>query len=413
MAVSFILSLKRAKIQLRKLNFFTFLYYLLSLLILVVAAPYLIYLSFKNKYKKSVPARFFLLGNRSLKRSEQGIWFHACSLGETVALAPLTKYLNKYVLSITTTTQTGFDAAKKQVDRARFLPYEFWLPFWVRKQKVLVVLEAELWYMLFVAAKAKGTKTVLLNARISDRSYRSYKKMAWFYKRIFRYVDKVFCQSETDKVRLKELGAKDVEVIGNIKLANEVKATKSLPKPEGDMIVAASTHEGEEKLILEAFAVYQKEEIRKERLVVVPRHPERFASVHQLMEAFAKEMKLSYHRYSQQADFESDLVLVDMLGELINIYAISDVVILGGAFAPIGGHNPLEPATFKNKIISGTHYFNQKGLFPLVSNLQVCENEELVSCLERIDTIPYASIEGSVDLAPFYAWVEDAMQDKN
>ncbi|MDH5465342.1 MAG: 3-deoxy-D-manno-octulosonic acid transferase, partial [Thiovulaceae bacterium] len=177
-----------------------------------MALPYIIYLSFKKKYQRALPARFFMFKNRSLKKSS-GIWFHVCSLGEATALAPLVKQYEKNIVSITTITQTGFDAAKKLVDRVRFLPYELWLPFWIKKQKVLVVLEAEFWFMLFFVAKLKGIQTVLLNARISDRSYHKYLRMRWFYKRLFKYVDKVFCQSEVDKERLENLGAKNVEAI--------------------------------------------------------------------------------------------------------------------------------------------------------------------------------------------------------
>lgn len=361
---------------------------------------------FKAKYKKSVPARFFMWGNKRLPEDKDSVWFHACSLGETVALSPIVRELSDYRPSITVTTQTGFDAAQKISDKARYLPFEAWLPFWVRRQKVLVVLEAELWFMLFFMAKLRGTKTALLNARISDKSYHSYKKMAWFYRRLFKYVDKVFCQSEIDKERLLELGANNVEVIGNIKLANKVQATKKLVKPESMMIVGASTHESEEKLILDAYADYLKDE-KKSSLVMVPRHPERFNSVDKMMTAFAKTEGLSYHRYSEKANFDADLVLVDVLGELVNIYAISDVVILGGAFTPIGGHNPLEPAAFTNKILSGPEYFNQKGLFPLVKNLKIIENDELTKALKNIDEMETACLDGSVDLNPFYQWIKD------
>jgi 3-deoxy-D-manno-octulosonic-acid transferase len=362
-------------------------------------------MALKSKYRHSVPARFFMLKNSKFPKDENSIWFHACSLGETIALQPLLKELDAFNPSISVTTQTGFDAGKKMLDKVRFLPFEAWLPFWVTKQKTLVVLEAELWYMLFLMAKSKGTKTALLNARISDRSYKSYLKMTWFYKRLFAYVDRVFCQSEIDRDRLLALGAKNVEVIGNIKLANTVTATKELSKPEGLFIVGASTHESEEALILDAYASYLKERKKPSRLVMVPRHPERFKEVSKLMHTFASEHELSYHEYSQKDNFESDLVLVDTLGELINIYAISDVVILGGGFAPIGGHNPLEPATFNNKIISGEAFFNQKGLFPLVNNIKIVENDGLTEALQNIDAQEIASIEGSVDLTPFYDWI--------
>lgn len=384
------------------MTLFTLFYYLFSLLLLIVATPYLILRSFKDKYKKAIPSRFFLIGNRSLKKSEKGIWFHTCSLGETMALAPLVHQLKaEYTLSVTTTTQTGFNAGKSLVERVRFLPFEFWLPFWMRPQKVLVVLEAELWYMLFFVAKFKGMKTALLNARISDKSYNKYLKMRWFYRRLFKYVDKVFCQSEIDKERLIALGARDVEVIGNIKLAQDIQIKQHLEKKCDEMIVGASTHEGEERLILEAF-----EAKKGTQLVMVPRHPERFEQVAEMMQNFAAQHGLTFSRYTKDSGMDTDLVLIDTIGLLIDIYAISDLVILGGAFAAIGGHNPLEPAKFGNKIISGTHYFNQKGLFPLVENLVICENDQLKTILQKRQTILPSKLSGSVDITPFYQWIE-------
>jgi len=115
---------------------------------------------------------------------------------------------------------------------------------------------------------------------------------------------------------------------------------------------------------------------------VVPRHPERFEEVASYLKNFSKKRGLSFHRYSQREDFESDVIMIDKMGELINIYAISDVVLLGGSFVKnIGGHNPLEPATFGCKVLSGKHIFNQKSLFPLVENIEMIEVEEIATTL--------------------------------
>ena len=165
--------------------------------------------------------------------------------------------------------------------------------------------------------------------------------------------------------------------------------------------MAASTHAKEEALILQSI-VPNEDEV----LVIVPRHPERFDTVDVLLEAYVNEHNLSYHRFSKQANFESDVILVDCLGELVNIYAISDIVVLGGAFEPIGGHNPIEPAFFKNAIITGKQYFNQKALMPLVTNLHVCENEALNEMLAKRDSLEISTIEGDVDMSPFYTYIE-------
>ena len=263
----------------------------------------------------------------------------------------------------------------------------------MNKQKVLVVMEAELWYLLFLVAKKKGAKTLLINARISDKSYKSYKRFSFFYKKIFQNIDKVFAQSEVDKSRLEELGATNIEVIGNIKLAQLPKVNVNLEKPKQVIITAASTHENEEKLILEAFKKEQG------KLIIVPRHPERFEKVDFLIREFIKEKNISYQRYSIKDDFDSDIILVDKMGILNDIYSISDVVILGGAFEKIGGHNPIEPAFFNCKIISGKNIFNQKSLFDCIKNYYLIENDELGEYLNNIKNLekPILTKAGSIE----------------
>jgi len=314
-------------------------------------------------------------------------------MGETKALKPLIDALDDEDINISVVTNTGYEEALKHTSNVRFLPYEIFLPFWIKEQKILLVMEAELWYMLFLFARIKKTKTVLINARISDKSYNSYKKFSWFYKKIFENIDKVFAQSNEDKNRLLELGAKNVEVIGNIKLAIMPKVTKTLEKENDFVITAASTHRYEEQLILESYEKSQG------KLIIVPRHPERFDEVHSLVIQFIKDKALSYHRYSVKEDFASDIILVDKMGELNNIFAISDAVILGGAFERIGGHNPIEPAFFGCRIISGEHYFNQKPLFDCVKNYTIVKNDELKDIMKNIQTLEKSTLlkTGSVE----------------
>jgi 3-deoxy-D-manno-octulosonic-acid transferase len=183
----------------------SFIYSVLATLLYLLALPVLMYLSSKPKYKHSIPARFFLKQNPPF--AKEGIWFHACSLGEVRSLKPFLEALNAFPLRISTITQTGHKEALQfpTVD-VRYLPFEIFLPFWMSKQRVLVVLEAELWPLLFVVAKAKGIKTILLNARISDKSYASYQRFAFFYRWIFAHIDVVFAQSERDQQRLHSLG---------------------------------------------------------------------------------------------------------------------------------------------------------------------------------------------------------------
>jgi 3-deoxy-D-manno-octulosonic-acid transferase len=378
---------------------FSFFYFILGIFLYILALPYLLFKSRQTKYHQSIPARFFLKKNPPLK--ENGIWFHACSMGETKSLKPILEKLQEQNIHISTTTNTGFEQAQKFTKSVAYLPFEIFLPFWIKKQKTLIVMEAELWYFLFLFAKRKHTKTVLINARISDKSYTSYKKFSFFYKKIFNNIDKVFAQSELDKQRLLELGAKNVEVFGNIKLSDTPKVTKQYSKPKDSTIITcASTHENEEQLILDA---YKKEQ---GKLIVVPRHPERFEKVSILLQSFAKENNLSYKRFSHDQSFESDITLVDAMGELINIFAISDIVILGGAFEKIGGHNPVEPAFFNCKIISGEHIFNQKALFECVDNYYIVKNDELLDTMQNIKNLKASKLTKTGDIQTIVDFIE-------
>ncbi len=368
---------------------FTYLYMVIGVIAYVAMLPVLLLLPFSSKYRYSVPARFFLWRNPPFPKDK--IWFHACSLGEVKSLAPIIENLSQKV-NVSVITNTGYEAAKTLKAQRRFLPFEIFLPFWIVRQKALVVLEAELWYMLFYTARKKGAKTFLLNARISDRSYLRYKRFKWFYRHIFANVDTVFAQSFKDKERLEELGAQNVIVTGNIKSYQDIKATRNFEKPAHEVVTLASTHEKEEMLLLEHLRFDNR------KIVVVPRHPERFDAVAGMLAEFCKARGVSFHRFSEKENFESDLILVDKMGELVNIYAISDVVILGGSFVEgVGGHNPLEPAHFGVKLISGRHIHNQQALFPLVDNVEFCDSSEIE---DTITVAEPSSIVSKVDMRP-------------
>lgn len=363
-----------------------------------LALPLLIYLSFKQKYKESIPARFFLFNNPRFK-SSNGIWFHVCSLGEARALKPILELLEDKEIKITTITHTGHAESKRYNAEVRYLPYELFLPFWIKKQDLLIVLEAEFWYMLFVVAKAKGARVILLNARISEKSAKKYLQFAWFYEKLLSQVEIIYAQSEADKNRFLALGAKNIEVIGNIKLAGKISKTKEYKKPKTELIVAGSTHDGEEKSILKSFVEYKKQSDAK--LAIVPRHPERFEAVYELMKKYAHNHSLSLSRFSQDKEFETDMILVDAMGELNNIYAISDIAILGGAFREdVGGHNPLEPAYFGCKIITGKHFFHQKELFKYVHHVQFVEPDEIHKALLASKELPPSMVEEKINLEP-------------
>ena len=223
-----------------------------------------------------------------------------------------------------------------------------------------------------------------------------------FYKQLFKYVDKIFAQSQIDKKRLEDLGAKNIEVIGNIKLASLPKVSKVLTKPNATIITAGSTHKTEEELILNAWNKKQG------KLLLVPRHPERFEEVFDLVKNKYQDSNVTFHKYSEQKNFESDIIVADVMGELINIYAISDVVILGGGFIKTaGGHNPIEPAFFNTVVISGETIFNQKSLFECVNNYYLVKNDELKIYLDDIKNLKQTSLgqEGTVE--PILKYIKD------
>jgi len=190
------------------------------------------------------------------------------------------------------------------------------------------------------------------------------------------------------------LGAINVTVAGNIKAASAIALQKRYPKPKRSVITLASTHKGEEALLLE-----QLEPGERELLLVVPRHPERFLEVEKLLGRYAKRHGKRFAKWSEMEGFDADVILIDRMGMLIDLYAISDIVLLGGSFVDgIGGHNPLEPAHFGCRIISGPFYFNQKPLYELVENIEIIRPEALKHLRDRFDKIRSATITDHVDI---------------
>lgn len=364
-------------------------YNLFVSLIWLISLPLIFLLSFKKKYKRSLRARFLLYKNPKLSKSS--IHFHACSFGEINALKPLLNQIKDFSLS--TTTQTGFDEACKISKNVSFLPFENLIPIWKNQTKVLVVFEAELWLNLFKYYKKDGSYTILLNARISSRSYPKYRKFRFYYKMIFSYIDKVYAQTQVDKERLIQLGARNVEVIGNIKSVNSQKLSKIYPKFKERLIIIASSHDKEEERILNEIELDLSD-----KLIIAPRHPQRFDQVDKIFKNFAQKNGFSYERFAQNLGLNSKCILLDTLGELNNFYAISDIVILCGSFEDgIGGHNFIEPATFQNAVISGEFYFNQLALFYLCENIYISSYKDLNSLLKK--NLKKAKIKDRFDLS--------------
>lgn len=360
-------------------------YNLLSFFVLILASPFLALLSFKSKFKRSIPARFFLKKNQIFPQKEYH--FHACSLGEAVSIEPFVRAFDSTRVSVT--TDTGFAKASQFAKEVRFLPFECFLPFWLSPCRVLVVFESELWLNLFKYAKKNNSRTVLLNARISDKSYKKYLRFKLYYRWIFSYIDIVLAQSKVDKERLEKIGAKNVFVVGNVKSTNSIKPSKTYLKSKNRIIVIASSHQKEEERLLANIILKPNDQ-----LFVVPRHPERFGEVDVLLSKFSKKNNFSYEKFSDKnrsdnSIFESKVILVDAMSELINIYAISDIAIICGSFEDnIGGHNPIEAAKFNCKIISGKFIHNQKQLFESISGVKFCDYEDIDFAINDKDLKP-------------------------
>lgn len=345
------------------------------MIVYIIAAPFLLILSFcKEKYKVSLKSRFFL--HKNLKQKQGDVYFHACSFGEIKSLIPLIKLFP--ACKISTITQTGFCEASRHSEKVNFFPFEIFVPFWIRPCRVLVIFEAELWPMLVFMAKFYNAKVILLNARISNRSLKNYKRFSYFYRLIFKYIDVVFAQSQKDKERLEYLGARNVIVYKNIKANIKQGQMKNYSKPKARIIIFASTHENEEQLLLDEIKLEEND-----KLIIAPRHPERFGEVEGILKDFCQKNNYDMQKFSDFTLSENDFaiffktkcLLLDTLGELESFYKISDVVFLCGSFINnIGGHNPIEAARWNNVIISGKYYFNQESLYQEVDGLCICES---------------------------------------
>ncbi|MEO1941323.1 MAG: glycosyltransferase N-terminal domain-containing protein, partial [Campylobacterales bacterium] len=229
-----------------------YLYTLLLTLLYPFSIPILLYLARGERYRDSIPARFWLARNPPFSRPRR-FWFHGCSFGELRSIGPILKGLQKRGeleegVNITTITNTGFREGERLARRfngeCRYLPFDILIPFWGVPPERLVVLEAELWFLLFHWVRRHRGKVIILNGRISDRSWPRYWRFRWFYRSLFKNVELVLAQREVDRDRFLRLGAPRVEVVGNIKTL----FTPSPPLPlqfQRPIIVAGSTHRGE------------------------------------------------------------------------------------------------------------------------------------------------------------------------
>ncbi|MDR0747785.1 MAG: 3-deoxy-D-manno-octulosonic acid transferase [Helicobacteraceae bacterium] len=332
--------------------------------------------------------------------TKKGVWIHCASFGEARAISTIVSSVGGDI-NITAATKAGFDEARRLYPNAqtRYLPFENLLPFWTREQKALIVVDAELWYELFRTAKKRGAKTALFNARISDKSVGTYRRFRFLFSRVFSFIDRIYAQGKIDKERLLELGATKVDILGNIKLAQKPAIKHLFDKPDGIVTVAASTHEGEERLILDA---WKKSGIGG-KILIAPRHSDRFLSVYNDLKKDCEVALLS-----ETKNFEADVVLVDQLGILNELYAIADIAVLGGSFAIKKGHNPLEPLFLGCTIVSGEGIENQRSLFDEIDGVIFANEDNLKEKILLAQKAEKPRLKNDFDRAGFEQALKDA-----
>ncbi|MDF2939955.1 MAG: waaA [Gammaproteobacteria bacterium] len=310
-------------------------------------------------------------------RLKNCIWIHAVSFGESVAATPLIKYLlAKYPelpILVTTTTPTGKALLKKNFEgkvHISYFPYD--LPsvlarFFRRVQpKIMILIETELWPNLLAACKKRGIPVLLANARLSERSAAKYAKVKNMTAAMLSSITYIAAQNAADGQRFVNLGLSPdrLKVIGSIKfdisLPEDILQKASSLKAmwqNRPVWIAASTHQGEDEHILNAFHLI-KEAFPDALLILVPRHPERFGPVKELCEKAGFKVLTRSSQAPCQVDTE--IYLGDSMGEMLILYGSSQVAFIGGSFVHVGGHNLLEPAALGVPSIMGPNYFNFK-----------------------------------------------------
>lgn len=306
-----------------------------------------------------------------------GIWVHAVSVGETIAAAPLIRALQlrypQYPLTVTTMTPTGSERVRALFGDTVFhvyAPYD--LPIFIARflqcvqPRILIIMETELWPNTIHACAARGIPVLLANARLSQKSASGYARLRTLAQPMLLELTKVVAQNAVDGARFVALGlpAKNLAVSGSIKfdiaLDDELIARAQKTKSEWSsrerlIWIAASTHAGEDEIILQAHRELRAR-FPQALLILVPRHPERFDAVARLIEqkGFAYQRRLS----QAQIATETAVLLGDTMGELLFLLGCADIAFVGGSLIERGGHNTLEPAAWGLPILTGASDFN-------------------------------------------------------
>jgi 3-deoxy-D-manno-octulosonic-acid transferase len=398
-------------------------YSLLTLVVFVVVSPYFVYQAIRyQKYIGSLRQRLGFLPISFNLDGEESIWIHAVSVGEALTARALAADLKarypRLRLFLSTTTIAGQQVARRSLsdlDAVFYFPFDW--TFIVRrtlnlvKPRLFVMMETEIWPNLLRACRARGVKTVVINGRISSRSYPRYRMIRPFFRRVLDDVDRFCMQSDESARRLVDLGADParVTVTGSLKFdALELPAATAHGKPRErilrffrlspnrTVLIAGSTMKGEEAAVLRAFARI-KETQPSALAILAPRQPERFGEVERL----ARDAGFVAVRRSElpiDAEPRADVVVLDTIGELAQIYQLATAVFVGGSLVDHGGHNILEPAMFGKPIVFGPHMQNFKEIADAFRRqdaaVQVPSERELADALVALvtDSVRRASL---------------------
>jgi len=366
-----------------------FLYSLATLLTLLVLSPYFVYQALRhNKYVGSVKQRLVYLPVSLNLDGDDSIWVHAVSVGEVLAArSVITELRGRYPrlrLFLSTTTRAGQQLARRSVtnvDGVLYFPFDW--AFSVRRTldrvqpRLFIMIETEIWPNLLRECRRRGIRTVLVNGRISYRSFPRYRLVRPFFRRVLADIDRFCVQGDEASRRLVSLGADPsrITVTGSLKFdALEVIPTRGRGRervlrffrmsPNRPVLVAGSTLRGEEEAVVRAFNRLRTAGpstvlggSSNALLVIAARHPERFAEVERL----CRQEGLSTVRRTElpiDAEPRADAVILDTIGELAEVYQVATVVFVGGSLVRAGGHNILEPAVFGKPIVFGPHMEN-------------------------------------------------------
>ncbi|MEL0659632.1 lipid IV(A) 3-deoxy-D-manno-octulosonic acid transferase [Psychromonas arctica] len=373
--------------------------------LLVIVSPFFLYSLYKSKPNKPKFGKRWLehfgFTPKLTDSSDHVVWFHTVSVGETIAATPLIKaYHQRYpthAIVVTTTTSTGAEQALKigVFVQHRYMPIDF---SWAVRRFIsliepqkLFIMETELWPNTLTTAAQHNIEITIINARLSERSFLRYKRFQVVFNLISPPISQILCQTQEDADRFIALGINNhkVQVTGSLKFDIDIspaviQSGKALRESIGinrSVWVVASTHQGEDEIILTA---HQKliTTIKDLLLIIVPRHPERFNDVVQLSEQYDFQTQ---RRTSQQLIVpETQVFIGDTMGDMLTFIGAADICFMGGSLLgdKIGGHNLLEPAALGKPCLTGPSYYNFKLITEqliAVDACKVCNDSETIT----------------------------------